>query len=172
MLDFLRDQVDPRRFLERRGNFIRAAWETLSPLPGGKQAFSALIARLAPYTGTIRATVLELERTRALLEMKDRPSLRNHLGSIHAIALANLAELSGNIALAYGLPDDARFIVLRLEIDYLKKARGTLHAEGRAPLVSDSSEKEVEVEVEIRNSQGERCAQAKIRSLVGPKKGK
>ena len=65
--------------------------------------------------------------------MQDKRAVRNHLDCVHAIALANLAELAGNVALAYSLPDDARFIVSGIEIEYVKKARGTItrHRRGR-----------------------------------------
>ena len=66
--------------------------------------------------------------------MADRRAVRNHLDCVHAIALANLAELAGNVALAYSLPDDARFIVSGMEIEYLKKARGMITAIGESPV--------------------------------------
>ncbi len=66
--------------------------------------------------------------------MRDRRAVRNHLDCVHAIALANLAELAGNVALAYSLPDDARFIVSGMEIEYVKKARGTITAIGESPV--------------------------------------
>ena len=47
---------------------------------------------------------------------------------MHAIALVNLAEIAGNVAISYTLPGDARFIVAGITIDYVKKARGTLRA--------------------------------------------
>ena len=65
--------------------------------------------------------------------------MRNHLDCVHAIALANLAELAGNVALVYSLPDDARFIVSGMEIEYLKKARGTITAIGEPPVPRTSA---------------------------------
>jgi len=41
---------------------------------------------------------------------------------------------AGNVALAYSLPDDGRFIVSGLEIEYVKKARGTITAIGESPV--------------------------------------
>ena len=107
-------------------NVIREAWDRLHRLPGGKRLFSKIVGRAAPYTGTIDARVLELRDGFSRVEMEDRPGLRNHLKSVHAIALVNLAEITGNVAISYCQPNDARFIVAGLSIDYVKKARGRI----------------------------------------------
>lgn len=156
--------------VEARGNFVRAAWDRLARVPGGSRLFSALVGRAAPYTATIGAHVEELREGYAKVTLRDRPAVRNHLRCVHAIALANLAELTGNVAVAYTLPDDARFIVAGMSIEYLKKARGTLTATS-APRIPRTSERaEHAVEVEIRDRDGELCAKATLRTLVGPKK--
>ena len=101
--------------------------------------------------------------------MRDRPGLRNHLRSVHAIALANLAELTGNIAVAYGMPDDARFIVAGLEMRYLKKARGTLRGVCEAPVPTSNAREEVDVHVRIVDTSGEVVATSVLHTLIGPK---
>lgn len=156
--------------VERRGNMIRTAWDRLSVLPGGARLFSRFVGRAAPYSGTIGAQILELRQGYARVELRDRREVRNHLDCVHAIALANLAELCGNVAVAYSLPDDARFIVAGMSIEYVKKARGTITAESRPPLALGSERREIPVEVEMRDPQGEIVARATLRTLLGPKK--
>jgi uncharacterized protein (TIGR00369 family) len=139
-------------------------------VPGGKLIFSRLASEAAPYTATIRARVEDLRRGHAEVSMRDRYRVRNHLRSVHAVALVNLAELTGNLALAYSLPDDARFIVAGLSIDYIKKARGTIRGVCDCPVPESSERKEYEVLVSLQNEAGEEVARATLRSLVGPKK--
>ena len=150
-------------------NLIRDAWDFLSRVPGGRFLFSKLVGRMAPYTGTIHATVLELRPGFARVEMPDRRAVRNHLESIHAIALVNLAELCGNVALFYSLPDDTRFIVTGLSIDYIKKARGTITATSDCPIPSPGLRAEYKVPVVMRDDSGAEVARATLRSLVGPR---
>ena len=153
-------------------NVIRDLWDRLQGLPGGKLIFSRLVGETAPYTGTIRARVEELRRGRAVVSMRDRRRVRNHLRSVHAVALVNLAELTGNVALAYSLPDDARFIVAGISIDYVKKARGTIRGVCDCPVPETSERREYEVPVSLQNEAGEEVARATLRSLVGPRKGR
>ena len=157
--------------LDGNRNMIRQAWDLMQGLPGGKVLFSKLVGRMAPYTGSIDARVVALAEGRAEVTMADRKAVRNHLDCVHAIALANLAELAGNVALFYSMPDDARFIVSGMEIEYLKKARGTITATGESPIPRTSSRAHYDVDVTLRDASGEEVARAVLHSLVGPKKG-
>jgi acyl-coenzyme A thioesterase PaaI-like protein len=147
---------------------IKALWARLGPRPGGKWLFSRLLGFTAPYSGTIRARVEELRPGYAQVSMRDRRGVRNHLRSVHAIALMNLAEMSTGLATVYSLPDGMRGIITHLEIDYLKKARGTITAECRAEIPEVAEEQDVELSVDLKNTQGEIVAQARARWLVRP----
>jgi acyl-coenzyme A thioesterase PaaI-like protein len=157
--------------LDGNRNLIRQAWDVIHGLPGGKVLFSKLVGRMAPYTGTINALVVALREGHAEVAMADKKAVRNHLDCVHAIALANLAELAGNVALAYSIPDDARFIVSGMEIEYLKKARGPITALGESPVPRTSTRAQYHVTVSLRDASGEEVARAILHSLVGPKKG-
>ena len=147
---------------------MRDTWQRLRPIPGGRVLFRWLIGWLIPYTGTIHATVLELSPGRARVQMRDRWRVRNHLGSIHAIALANLAEFTGGVALAAGLPETVRGIVVGISINYLKKARGTLTAECTCQPPEVSVRTEYQVTTAVRDAAGDVVAMATARWLLEP----
>ena len=143
-------------------------------MPGGKILFSRLIGRMAPYTGDDRR-----QRHRAPPRLLPGRAARPQVGAqppataIHAVALANLAELAGNVALAYSLPDDARFIVAGARrSSTLKKARGTITATSECPVPATSARAEYDVPVVMTDAAGDVVAQATLRSLVGPKPGR
>jgi acyl-coenzyme A thioesterase PaaI-like protein len=100
---------------------MQSIWAKMAPLPMGKQLFSRAAGLVAPYTATIGAQVVEFEPGYARVSMADRRAVRNHLRCVHAVALVNLAELTGNLALIAAMPSDARMIVKGLSIEYLKK---------------------------------------------------
>jgi acyl-coenzyme A thioesterase PaaI-like protein len=150
------------------GARVRALWERLERIPGGKRLFGRVLGRMAPYTGSIRPIVLELRPGYARIQMRDRRAVRNHLNSIHAIALMNLAEVTSGLAMLVGLPADTRGIVTGLSIEYLKKARGLLTAECETGPIDVGEEREVRLEAVIRDQSGDVVARATARWLVGP----
>ncbi len=153
---------------ELNGDNLMRAWRAAARVPGGKRAFSRVVARAAPYTGTIGAAVQALEPGYARLAMRDRPLLRNHLSCVHAIALANLVEETTGIAMLSQLPAGMRGIVTHIEISYLRKARGTLTAECRAPEIAPGAESQCKVTGEIRDASGELVAHGTATWLLRP----
>jgi acyl-coenzyme A thioesterase PaaI-like protein len=119
-----------------------------------------------PYSGSVRPRILELGPGRARIAMHDRRRVRNHLASIHALALTNLGEMTTGLALAYALPPEARTILTRLSTEYLKKARGTITAVAEAPLV-DATEREVPVEAVLSDEKGDVVARVTAHWKVG-----
>ena len=153
------------------GRAIRESWNRLSRLPGGRWLFGRLLARTVPYTGTIRPRFLEIAPGLARVAMRDRRAVRNHLQSVHAIALANLAEVASGVAMIVALPDDVRGIPIRLSIDFVKKARGELIAECRCTVPPVYVPTELDLHPEIRDESGDIVARASVRWRLAPAPG-
>ena len=150
------------------GPGLRRHWRRCASLPGGKWLFSRLIGLRAPYSGTLGAQVEELEPGLCVVALRERRRVRNHLDSVHAMALASLGELATGLALMNSLPDQARGILISFSIDYLKKARGRLTARCRCAIPSSTLEHEYLLTSEIQNEDGEVVAIARARWQVGP----
>jgi len=148
---------------------IGAWWDRLRPLPGGRRLFSWLLWRSVPYTGTVRPQVLELRPGYAKVTMNDRRRVRNHLNSIHAIALANLGEMTSGLAVTTWLPASARGIPVSLSITFLKKARGSLTAEAHCPIPDASRDAEHDFVSEIKDASGDVVARTTVRWRIGPR---
>ncbi len=152
------------------GERVRTLWRRLSGLPGGKWLFSRMIGYTAPYTDTMRASVVELEPGYARVRLRDRRRVRNHLNSVHAVALANLGELTSGLAVSSLLPANARGIPVQLTVRYIKKARGTLIAECRCTLPDVSVDAEHVFTAIITDDIGDEVARATATWKLGPVK--
>lgn len=152
------------------GPGLRHYWNTIASLPGGKWLFSRLLGRVVPYTGSIGATVQILKPGHCEVVLRDRRKVRNHLRSVHAIALCNLGEMATGLALLNSLPDQARGILTNLSITYMKKARGQLTGSCHCDIPTDNQEHEHLLTGEIRDTEGELVAEVKAHWLIGPEK--
>ncbi len=151
------------------GRQLLANWNRLSAMPGGKRLFSWLVGQTAPYTGTVGGVYTEVRPGFARVELRDRRRVRNHLASIHAVALVNLAEMTSGVALMTALPPGVRGIVTGLSIEYLKKARGTLVCETTAAAPTTVAETMTfDVQATITDAAGSVVAEAVVHWRLSP----
>ena len=150
---------------------VLAWWSRLATLPGGPLMFSLALGWLAPYSSSIGARVEEVRAGYARVNIRDRRRLRNHLSSLHAIALINLGEIATGLAVLSSIPDNMRGIVIDIHADYLSKARGKLVAIAEfdlpQPLLDDTA---CVVEARLLNQDGETVTRVRATWLIGYKK--
>lgn len=135
---------------------MQKGWERFNKIPGGNKIFSALIGQYIPYTGSISPLVQKIHDGQAIVSLKDKRKVRNHLDSIHAIALANLGEFTTGLSVISQLGDNAKAILIKIEVEYLKKARGDLTAEAHSKIPTQlTQDTNILVSAKIRNLQDE-----------------
>ena len=103
-----------------------ATWQRLQRWPGGAWLFTRVVCWKAPYFATIRPRITRLEANLCEATLPDRRAVHNHIGTVHAIALCNLAELCAGVMTDASLPPGMRWIPKGMSVRYLAKARGTL----------------------------------------------
>ncbi len=148
---------------------LLSTWQRLAPLPGGKWLFSRLLGWAAPYTGSIGARVELLEPGHVRVSLRDRRAVRQHLGSIHAVALVNLAEVTSGLAMLSAAGPGVRGIVTALRIQYHKKARGRLVAESLATLPPVTEPTDADVTATITDADGDVVAVATATWRLAPR---
>jgi len=149
------------------GRQVLALWRRLSPLPFGRGLFMLAFGARVPYSGALGARVRTLEPGHVVMTLRERRGVRNHLRSVHAIALANLGEMASGLAMTTALAPGVRGIVTGLGIEYGKKARGLLTAESRVNVPEVRGDLELDVHAEIRDAAGDVVATVKVRWRLG-----
>jgi acyl-coenzyme A thioesterase PaaI-like protein len=150
------------------GQLILSQWRRLSAIPGGGWLFSKVLGWQVPYSGSVSPRVLVLEPGLARVRITERRALRQHLGSVHAIALMNVAELASGLAMMGALPAGMRGIVTKIGIEYFKKARGVLVAESRCAVAPDLPEGEYDFTSDVKDAAGDVVARATVTWKLGP----
>lgn len=152
-------------------NILVNWWKKLQFFPAGDRLFSIALGLIAPYSGSISARVEALSPGHARVSIRDRRKVRNHLKSIHAVALINLGEIATGLAVLSAIPNTMRGILLRLEAEYVKKARGKLTATAKFELpskIDDNSS--VKVTAELIDETSEVVTRVYATWLLGYKK--
>ena len=103
--------------------------------------------------------------------MRDRRRVHNHIGTVHAIALCNLAELSAGVMTDATIPAGMRWIPKGMTVAYLKKAVGTMHAVATpdAAAVESAQGYAWPVSVRITDRAGDAVFQASIMMWLSPR---
>ncbi len=140
------------------GRGLNALWRVLEPIPGGGWLLGRILGLIAPYTGTISPLVRELRPGYSRIQLRDTRRVRNHLQSVHAVALVNLMEISSGLAMLNGLAPGVRGILRGLSVEYLKKARGLLTAECTCDVPDIAAPMDVRATATVRDQRGEEVA--------------
>jgi acyl-coenzyme A thioesterase PaaI-like protein len=100
----------------------------------GAAQFSAMIGQVAPYFASIAPQMVELRRGYAEVHFAKRREVLNHIGTVHAIALCNAAELAAGSMTDASIAPGCRWIPKGMTVQYLAKADGDVRT------VADGSE--------------------------------
>jgi acyl-coenzyme A thioesterase PaaI-like protein len=151
-------------------NRVMDLWVSLSAKPLGKWLFSRIICWKAPYFGTIKPRFEEMRPGFSRVSMPKRRAVHNHIQTIHAIALCNLAEIGAGTMMEASVSKNMRWLPRGMNVQYLKKAETDVEAFCVADDIADGAARDVVVKVEIKDLAGNVVTRADITMYVSPKK--
>ena len=149
---------------------LLSMWHRLSGTAAGRWLFSRLICWKAPYFATIRPRFLALQPGRCELTISIRRAVLNHIGTVHAIAMCNMAELAAGMAMEVTIPNSLRWIPKGMSVEYLHKATTNLQATAivEEP-VQWGETMELSVPVQVADATGSLVFKATVRMWVTAK---
>jgi len=145
-------------------------YQSLKHLPLGKIIFSKMLCFMTPYFSSIKPSIKELTINRCVVFMKKRRAVTNHLKTVHAIAMCNMAELAGGLMTEVSLPKNKRWIPSGMTVKYLKKATTNLTAIADGNELNWNTDGEIEVPVSITDDNNELVFSAEIKMNIKTKK--
>lgn len=137
----------------------------------GRWLCSRLICWQAPYFASISPRLESLEPGRCVAVIQHRRRVQNHIGTVHAIALCNLAEFVGGLATDAAMTRSLRWIPKGMSVRYLKKAVGPMRGEAQLDVIGEiGSGAERSAHVVVKDRNGEAVFSAEITMWVSPKR--
>ena len=96
---------------------------------------SQLFGRAIKFAGTAGIVIKRLDFQQAVLVQGNFRKVQNHIGSVHAAAMALLGESASGFLVGMHVPDDRLPLLKSMHLDYVKRATGQLTA---VAMLSDS----------------------------------
>ena len=144
-------------------------YRKLTRLPLGHWLFTRMVCFQAPYFGSIRPLFRDLRPGSCTVFMRKRRRVKNHIGTVHALAMGNLCELAAGLVMESSLPADMRWIPRGMKIEYLRKAETDVTATATLVEQAWGDAMDVPVSVSVRDEGGEEVVSATIAMYVSPK---
>jgi acyl-coenzyme A thioesterase PaaI-like protein len=85
-----------------------AAWRRLAGRPGGTRLFSVAAMARVPYSASVMPHVVRMEPGLAEVRIPKWFMVYNHLGTVHAIASCNAAEVAMGMLMEATVPRSHR----------------------------------------------------------------
>ncbi len=111
-------------------NRLSRALAKLEPLPAAlrKHALSLIMGRLVRFVGTAGLDIEELTPARAIVAVRSRAKVHNHISGVHAGAMALIAETATGFLVAMNTPDTVVPVIKSMHIEFVQRATGSLRA--------------------------------------------
>lgn len=141
----------------------------LKVLPSGvrRLIINRTFGRRVRFAGTAGVQFDELSENRVIAFLSDARKVQNHIGTVHAAAMALLAESATGAVFAMNVPDTHVPLLRQMHVDYTKRAQGGLRAvatlsEATRERIRTENRGEIEVPVTVTDAAGSEPLQASM----------
>ena len=127
-----------------------------------------LFSTTVKYAGTTGIKINEVSNEQVLLSIKNRKSVQNHIGGVHAIAAALLAESATGIVFGMNVPDNKLPLLKSMTINYRRRMQGNLTAVATlSPEQIQKIEQDEKGDMDVRVVISDESGQEPIDCLMG-----
>ncbi len=117
-------------------------------------AMSKIFGGQIKYAGHSGIRFEKLSKNQCIVSIKNKKKIQNHIGGVHAAAMALLAETATGFVFAMTVPDSKLPLIKKMDIDYVKRSTGDMRAvatlsDEQIAKIQNEEKGEVVVSVEI-----------------------
>ena len=112
------------------------------------------------FVGTAGLTITGTDLKSVTFVQKNRKKVQNHIGSVHAAAMALLAESATGFVVGLNLPGDKLPLIKTMNLKYVKRSKGDMKAvawltEEQIELMKSEPKGDVLVNVKVTDETGD-----------------
>ncbi len=129
--DHLVDLVQAQADILKSKSPLAEAYKLSQKIPNKKvrnKLLSTVFSQIVPFVGTANVVYKEFTPNKVVVSVKNKRSVRNHIGQVHAVCVALLAETATGFITALNLPADKVCLIKSCKVDYKKPAKGNVTA--------------------------------------------
>ena len=101
-----------------------------SKLPKGVRStlWSKAFGRVVPMVGSANIKYLEVSHSQVIVEIKNHRAMQNHIGQLHAVAMALIAETATGFVTGMNVPDTSIVLIKSMKLEYKRPSKGDMRA--------------------------------------------
>ena len=140
-----------------------------SKLPKGIRStlWSKVFGRVVPMVGSANIRYLEVSNTKVVVKIENHRAMQNHIGQVHACAMALIAETATGFVTGMNVPDSCIMLIKSLKIDFKRPTKGAMTAtatltDDQQKLMQSTEKGETLVSVRVTDESGEEPIQCEM----------
>jgi acyl-coenzyme A thioesterase PaaI-like protein len=136
---------------------------------------STAFGLMIPYAGRSKVRIQRLTAKQSIITIKNRRSVQNHIGGIHATAMAIAAESATGYLVGMNVSDACVPVIKTLKVDYEKRCKGSIKAvaelsDAQLEQIKTQEKGEVTVSVVITDEENKEPVQCEMIWAWTPKR--
>lgn len=145
-----------------KGNRLSKLVKATSKFPQGIRStlWSKAFGRVVPMVGTAKIRYLEVSHSKVVVKIENHKAIQNHIGQVHACAMALIAETATGFVTGMNVPDKSIVLIKSLKVDFNRPSKGALTAvasltEEQQNQMHQSEKGETLVQVSVTDESGQ-----------------
>ena len=138
-------------------------------LPKGIRStlWSKAFGRIVPMVGSANIRYLEVSHSKVVVKIENHRAMQNHIGQVHACAMALIAETATGFVTGMNVPDSCIVLIKSFKVDFKRPSKGAMIAtatltDDQQKLMQSTEKGETLVNVKVTDESGEEPIQCEM----------